>query len=230
MGILGLIATAFVVGLSGAMGPGSLLVVVVTETVKRGFWAGPAAIAGHAAVEIAMMFLLRVGLGKVLAYKQVLGTIGLLGGVMLFYFGRGTVKTARTATLSLDTSETKTANGDLRAKSGPSGHAQRGGFMSTALAGMAASISNPYWVIWWATVGAAYVATSATYGPIGPGAFFLGHIAADLAWYSLVAFAIATGTRFFNDRVYRGILYVCGALLFLFGGYFLNLGFQNIRL
>ena len=72
MGILGLISTAFLVGLSGAMGPGSLLVVVVTETVRRGFWAGPSAIAGHAAVEIAIVCLLRVGLGKVLAHTQVL--------------------------------------------------------------------------------------------------------------------------------------------------------------
>ena len=100
------------------------------------------------------------------------------------------------------------------------------GFAGTAVAGMAASISNPYWIIWWATVGAAYVATSAGYGVAGPATFFVGHIAADLAWYSLVSFAIATGTRFFNDRVYRGILYVCG-FLFLFGAYFLRLGVSN---
>jgi threonine/homoserine/homoserine lactone efflux protein len=63
VGLIGLLTTAFVIGLSGAMGPGSLLVVVVTETFRRGFWAGPAAIAGHAAVEVAMIFLLNLGLG-----------------------------------------------------------------------------------------------------------------------------------------------------------------------
>lgn len=220
MGILGLISTAFLVGLSGAMGPGSLLVVVVTETVRRGFWAGPSAIAGHAAAEIAMVCLLRVGLGKVLAYGQVLGTVGLLGGAMLFYFGYGTVKTARTATLSLNVGEAGTGKPTIRGLKG---------FVSTAVAGMAASISNPYWIIWWATVGAAYVATSSGYGPIGPAAFFTGHIAADLAWYSLVSLAIATGTRFFNDKVYRGILFVCGTFLFLFGAYFLKLGIDNFR-
>jgi threonine/homoserine/homoserine lactone efflux protein len=220
VGILGLISTAFLVGLSGAMGPGSLLVVVVTETVRRGFWAGPSAIAGHAAAEIAMVCLLRVGLGKVLAYGQVLGTVGLLGGAMLFYFGYGTVKTARTATLSLNVGEAGTGKPTIRGLKG---------FVSTAVAGMAASISNPYWIIWWATVGAAYVATSSGYGPIGPAAFFTGHIAADLAWYSLVSLAIATGTRFFNDKVYRGILFVCGTFLFLFGAYFLKLGIDNFR-
>jgi threonine/homoserine/homoserine lactone efflux protein len=219
VGLLGFISTAFVVGLSGAMGPGSLLVVVVTDTVRRGFWAGPSAVVGHAAVEIAMVFLLRVGLGKVLAYEQVLGTVGLLGGAMLFYFGYGTVKTARTATLSLALGDASPQRPTTRG---------RKGLISTAIAGMAASISNPYWVIWWATVGAAYVATSATYGPIGPAAFFAGHIAADLAWYSLVSLAIATGSRFMNDRVYRGILFVCGAFLFLFGAYFLKLGVESL--
>jgi threonine/homoserine/homoserine lactone efflux protein len=167
-----------------------------------------------------MVCLLRVGLGKVLAYGQVLGTVGLLGGAMLFYFGYGTVKTARTATLSLNVGEAGTGKPTIRGLKG---------FVSTAVAGMAASISNPYWIIWWATVGAAYVATSSGYGPIGPAAFFTGHIAADLAWYSLVSLAIATGTRFFNDKVYRGILFVCGTFLFLFGAYFLKLGIDNFR-
>ena len=227
------------------MGPGGLLVVVVTETFRRGFWAGPAAIAGHAAVEVAMIFLLNLGLGKVLAYEKVLGAIGLIGGVMLFYFGYGTLKTAKVATLALGTQEGTSSGSppENGAASEPAGMRPRDaserrddfraglrtkGFAGTAVAGMAASISNPYWIIWWATVGAAYVATSAGYGVAGPATFFVGHIAADLAWYSLVSFAIATGTRFFNDRVYRGILYVCGSFLFLFGAYFLRLGVSNL--
>ncbi len=218
VGILGLISTAFVVGLSGAMGPGSLLVVVVTDTVKRGFWAGPAAIVGHAAAEIAVVALLRLGLGKVLAYEKVLGAVGLIGGAMLFYFGYGTVKTARNATLSLErAAESARTSGTGSGK----------GLLSTAIAGIAASISNPYWILWWATVGAAHVATSTSYGAFGPAAFFAGHIAADFAWYSFVSLAIATGTRFFNDKAYRGILFACGIFLFLFGAYFLKLGMES---
>ena len=87
MGIGGLIATAFVIGLSGAMAPGSLLVVVVTETVRRGFWAGPVAVLGHAVIEAAMVILLALGLGRVLSYPSVLAAIGLAGGLMLLWFG-----------------------------------------------------------------------------------------------------------------------------------------------
>lgn len=225
MGIAGLMATAFVVGLSGAMGPGSLLVVVATETVRKGFWAGPAAVAGHAAVEVLMVSMLSLGLGKVLSYEKVLGVIGLAGGLMLFYFGYATLRTAKTATLSLEP-----AAGLLNSetKNDSQANPRRKSFMSTSIAGMAASVSNPYWIIWWATVGAAYVATSSEFGLVGPAAFFLGHIAADLAWYSLVSLAISTGARFFTDKTYRGILYVCGGFLFLFGAWFLKLGGQNI--
>ncbi|MGE5580530.1 MAG: LysE family transporter [Bacillota bacterium] len=217
MGIGGLLTTAFVIGLSGAMAPGSLLVVVVTETVRKGFWAGPAAVAGHAIMEVVMVFLLALGLGQVLSYHAALGVIGLVGGVMLFWFGWGTVKFARTATLDLD----KAASGQSKAGAP--------GLASTAVAGMAASVSNPYWILWWATIGAAYVASGMTSnGPLGAATFLTGHLAADMAWYALVSFALSTGARFFNDKVYRGILYVCGAFLFLFGAYFLKTGIQFV--
>ncbi len=213
MGISGLLTTAFVVGLSGAMAPGSLLVVVVTETVRKGFWAGPVAVMGHAVTELAMVSLLALGLGRVLSHGAALGVIGLTGGVMLFWFGCGTWKAARGASLDFDK--------QAAAAKEPSGSAMR----HTALAGMAASISNPYWILWWATIGTAYVASGmASNGLLGAGTFLVGHLASDTVWYVFVSLAISTGARFLNDRVYRGILYVCGAFLFLFGAYFLKVG------
>lgn len=215
MGIGSLLTTAFVIGLSGAMAPGSLLVVVVTETVRKGFWAGPAAVAGHAVTEVIMVFLLSLGLGRILSHQTALGIIGLLGGVTLFWFGWGTLKFARSATLDFD----KAASGQSRAGAP--------GLASTAVAGMAASLSNPYWVFWWATIGAAYVASGITSaGTVGAAAFLTGHLAADLLWYVLVSLGLSTGAKFFNDKVYRGVLYVCGAFLFIFGGYFLKSGIQ----
>lgn len=235
MSIGQLIITAFVIGLSGAMAPGSLLVVIVTETVRKGFWAGPVALLGHAVTEMTMVALLALGLGKILSYQSALGVIGLAGGLMLFWFGWGTWKTARSATLALDAGAatagaiidardavTSAATGREPGPKIPARHDK--GMVGTAVAGMVASVSNPYWVLWWASIGAAYVASGMKYGPIGPVTFFVGHIAADTAWYVLVSLAVATGARFLNDKVYRGVLYVCGAFLFLFGVYFLRLG------
>lgn len=219
MGIGGLISTAFVVGLSGAMAPGSLLVVVVTETVRKGFWAGPVAVLGHGVMEVLMVFLLSLGLGQILSNQSALGIIGLFGGSMLLWFGWGTVKTARSATLDFDRAAASSSPDSGRRK----------GLLGTAVGGMAASVSNPYWILWWATIGAASVATGMTNnGPIGPTAFLVGHLAADMAWYAFVSLALSTGARFVSDRVYRGVLYACSAFLFLFGAYFLKLGVEFV--
>jgi threonine/homoserine/homoserine lactone efflux protein len=213
MGIPSLVATAFVIGLSGAMAPGSLLVVVITETIRKGFWAGPIAVMGHAFLEAISVFLLSKGLGEILVYEKNLGIIGILGGTALVYLGYSTAKFSRTASLSFDSivDESQASPSSSR--------------ISTALAGMAASISNPYWILWWATVGATYVASSLRHGALGPTSFYFGHIAADLVWYSLVSFFVTAGKRFLSDRIYRGVLLVCGILVVLLGIYFLRLGF-----
>ncbi|MGI6644062.1 MAG: LysE family transporter [Bacillota bacterium] len=218
LGTMGLMVTAFVIGLSGAMAPGSLLVVVITETMKHGFWAGPLAVAGHALIEMIVVVLLSLGLGTFLSHDSVLGVIGLLGGLTLFFFGYATLRTAKTQTLSLDSADSQHAVAS-------SGRQRYGGLLRTAMAGIAASVSNPYWIVWWATIGATYVATGAKTSRLGPITFYVGHIAADLVWYTLVSWAIATGRRFINDRLYQAILYVCAVFIFVFGAYFLRLGF-----
>src|SRR5207244_11352709 len=77
------------------------------------------------------------------------------------------------------------------------------------VAGVTASISNPYWLVWWATVGAGFTVTALALGTAGVGAFYLGHISADFVWYTFVAGIVATGRRFMTDPVYRGLLVAC---------------------
>ncbi len=219
----GLIMTAFVIGLSGAMAPGSLLVVVITETMKHGFWAGPTAILGHALIELVVVALLSLGLGAYLAMDSVLGAIGFAGGLTLFYFAYGTWRSAKTASIAQESSRIqRSADGAAQTAGRPQTKGARR--WNTAASGIAASISNPYWIIWWATIGAAYVATGTQLGPLGPAIFYVGHIASDFTWYALVSWAVATGKRFINDKIYRTVLYACSVLIVLFGAYFLRLG------
>jgi len=94
----------------------------------------------------------------------------------------------------------------------------------TVLSGVLGSISNPYWFIWWITLGTVYLLWALSLGIAGVASFFTGHILADLSWYALVAFVVATGRKVINDAVYRGLLVFCGLALLALGGYFIASG------
>jgi threonine/homoserine/homoserine lactone efflux protein len=81
------------------------------------------------------------------------------------------------------------------------------------LQGVVTSISNPYWTLWWVTIGAGFVLSSLKYGVAGLSSFYIGHILGDFIWYAAIAYAVATGKRFLSDKVYHGILFGCGLFL-----------------
>ncbi len=204
--LAGVPATSFVVALSGALMPGPLLTVTVGEAGRRGFWAGPLIILGHGLLELALVLLLLAGVGGWLNRPPILGTVGVVGAGLLGWMGWNLLRAARTSRLSLE--------------------GQEAGGLHPVLAGVLLSLANPYWLLWWLTIGLGYVLFAARFGLAGVFLFFAGHILADLAWYSLVAAAVARGRRFLSDTAYRGFLAGCGVFLFVFGGYF---GLQGLK-
>jgi threonine/homoserine/homoserine lactone efflux protein len=198
--------TAFVVALSGAMMPGPLLAITISEAARRGFWAGPQLMLGHAILELALIAALAAGLSKFIDNELVLAVVSLLGGTLLVGMGLLIIRRVRQK-VTIPTSSPGT-----------------GRSRTLILSGVIVSISNPYWLIWWITIGMTYLLWSMNLGIAGIASFFTGHILADLAWYALVAFIVATGRKVMNDTVYRGLLIVCGLALFSLGGYFIISG------
>jgi threonine/homoserine/homoserine lactone efflux protein len=198
--LAGLASTSFLVALSGALMPGPLLTVTVGEAARRGFWAGPLIMVGHALLELALVLVLLIGLGAWLNKPLILGVVGVLGAGMLGWMGFMTLKASRRGRLDFE--------------------AQDNSGLNPVLSGVLMSAANPYWLLWWLTIGLGYVMFSVKYGMAGVALFYLGHIAADFAWYSLVSGAVAGGRRFLSDGLYRGFLAGCGVFLVGFGGYF----------
>jgi len=87
LSLLTIFAGAFVVGLSGAMAPGPVLTVTISETLKRGFKAGPLIVLGHAILEIILLTLISVGMGPFFQHPLVTLIFLSAGGVVLLWMG-----------------------------------------------------------------------------------------------------------------------------------------------
>jgi len=195
--------SSFVIALSGALVPGPLFTITVSESAKRGASTGPLIILGHAILEVLIIILILSGLSPFLKHETTRQVISLMGGGMLILMGSMILKDLRKARLVI------------------TGHEQKKG-MNLVMTGILASLSNPYWVIWWATIGLGYLVSSLRFGIAGVALFFLGHISADLAWYSIISYAVAKGRKVMGDKGYRRVLLLCGVFLICFGGWFIS--------
>ena len=202
-------ASSFVIALSGAMIPGPLLTAAISEGSQRGFIAGPLLIAGHAILELVLVIALLLGLAPLLQQPVVFVGTALTGSAVLFWMAFGMFRSLPSLRLSWE--------GDHTRRSHP------------MISGILMSVANPYWIIWWATIGLGYILYSWRFGFWGIAFFFVGHILADLVWYSLVAVAVGGGRHFLTNRLYRGLIAVCAALLIVFAGYFAYEGFEKLN-
>ncbi|KAF1085185.1 LysE type translocator [Sporotomaculum syntrophicum] len=216
MDLSAIFITALVVGFSGAAMPGPLLTVTIGEVVRRGFIAGPLLMVGHALLEVLLVLLLLWGAVEILLAKQVHMVIALAGGAFLIYLGWTMYRDARQGKVSLQlTPEVEEITGE---------QAARRYRIHPVLAGILVSLSNPYWSIWWATIGLAYITTAMARGTAGLLAFMGGHLLADFIWYGFISGAVAGGRRFLNQQFYRGVIAVCGLFLLVLGSYFVYSG------
>ena len=202
-----LFSTAFVVGLSGALMPGPVTAVTAEHSLKKGIIAAPMVTLGHGVMEALVIVLLVFGLGRFMAQPAVTGVIGLLGGLVLAWMGWGMIKSARGGSLSIE----NTGNGPK-------------GTVGPVSAGILSTLANPYWFLWWATVGASYVTLSQRYGLPGVMVFFGGHILADFLWLLVIAGILVTGKKFISNRIYTDIVFVLGLFLVVLAAYFFWVG------
>jgi threonine/homoserine/homoserine lactone efflux protein len=210
--------SSFIIGLSGAMMPGPLLAVAVRDATRRGFVAAPLLVLGHALLEACLLVLLLAGLGEWVKGEAVTSVIALIGCAALVWMAAGMVGEIRTLRFA-----GADAGGSAALRSAPPGRAD--GYWRPVVDGAVVSLSNPYWAIWWATIGLGYLVLSRGIGTAGVAAFFFGHILSDFAWYLFVGATVAMGRARLTDRIYRGIVGGCAAFLFLFA---LSFGYYGV--
>jgi len=189
--------------------PGPLLTATITESSRHGFIAGPLMIIGHAVLELVLVAALLLGLAPLFQQPLVFVATALIGSVILFWMAFGMFRSLPSLRLSWE--------GDQTRRNHP------------MISGILMSVANPYWIIWWATIGLGYILYSWRFGFWGIAFFFAGHILADLVWYSLIAAAVAGGRHFLTDRLYRSLIAFCAVFLVVFAGYFAYAGFEKLN-
>jgi threonine/homoserine/homoserine lactone efflux protein len=212
---------SMVVALTGALVPGPLLsytILKTLETRRRGFLVGFWVILGHALLEGCLIVVILLGFSVFLRNQTVILLIGVVGGSFLVYMGISIIVSVARGKVGLNVDEV--VNDGASTES-----ASRIG--NPVLGGVLVSMSNPYWWVWWATVGFGFMLQYRVSLENWPAllSFLTGHEMGDLSWYAAVSTTVSLGRRYINQRVYTVILLLCSCMIIAFGCYLGIAGF-----
>ena len=191
---LGMVA---LVSLSGVMAPGPLL----ATTICKGYQdkrAGLGISLGHSAIEVPLIIAIFLGLGTILNNPYVFIAVGVVGGIILIYMGWDLIRSREKFLVEFPTNN-------------------RSAFVSAIMM----TVANPYWLIWWATAGAALIAGAVTFGLIMLPLFIIVHISCDLGWYLLVSYSVNRSKELWSNKWHKWLFVGSGAIMLFFGIYFL---------
>jgi len=209
MNPLNFAVTVIILSISGALAPGPLFFVTVSHGIKSGTKSGIIFSIAHSLVEFTLVMLLALGLLSVANEPAAMLVVGVAGGGALIVFGAMQIR----GSFSYKAEETKTGQGATR---------------NLFLIGLALTGLNPYFIVWWLTIGATLIFISLEYAGLAGVVFmFVCHVWVDYAWLILVSALAKRGAKILQFKWYRILMAVFGLVLIYFGFSFLidSLGF-----
>ena len=198
MSLIGFLLQAVVISLSGVMAPGPVTAVTLAAGT-RSRHAGALIAVGHGIVEFPLMLLVMAGIGVLFQLKGVTIGIGFVGGAFLLFMGLQVL-----AGLSQRTDPTDKYAGK-----------------SPVWIGIILTGGNPYFLLWWATVGLALTTRALTFGATAFALFAVIHWLCDLIWLETLSWASFKGARILGPKSQRIVLAICAIALILIGLTFL---------
>jgi len=198
--ILAFAVTVILISTSGVMSPGPLFAANIFYGLKEGTKAGLKMATGHTVVEFPLVLLLGIGAISLESLPEFRGIIAILGSVGLFAFAGLQLKTV------------------FKKKTDSISNVKHGSF----LAGILLSALNPFFLIWWFTVGFKLISDSIELWSFwGISIMFLFHIWMDFAWLGIIAFLASKSTSLISNKSYRILTIILSGVLVYFGITFL---------
>jgi len=202
--LLPVLLSVAVISLSGVMMPGPIFAITVAKSY-RSPWAGPLISIGHAVIEVPIILLIYFGFARFFENSTVQLVLSLAGGVMIIWLGISMFR----------------ARADVV-------HQGKDLSYNTVTAGIILTAVNPFFLLWWATVGSMLIMKVVDYGAVGLAAFTAVHWLCDLAWMSFVSVLIYKTQALWGKRFQEGLFIACSLLLVGFGGWFIVSGIQQV--
>lgn len=191
------LGSVIAISLTGVMMPGPVTAVTVAKGAQRK-GAGALVALGHGLIEFPLIVLIYLGFARFLDFPEVKIAVGLVGGLVLFWMAANMLKTK-----PLVFSERRDA---------PHG---------SVVAGLVTTAANPYFFLWWATVGAALLVSAQDFGGAGVAALSVTHWLCDFGWLFLVSWGVFKSRQLWTQRVHRIVFGGCAAIMVGFGGWFI---------
>ena len=183
------------ISVSGVMSPGPLFAANVAYGLKGGARAGLKMAYGHTIVELPLVILLGVGALSLESVPQFRETVVLAGAISLFVFAGIQIK-----------SVLKKPSSIFEGRHGP------------FIAGIMLSALNPFFLIWWFTIGFKLISDSLVLASFaGIGIMFAFHIWMDYAWLCTVGFLSSKGKRILSSKNYNIFMIAISGVLVYFG-------------
>jgi len=182
--------------------PGPVFAVTIAKSYKSQF-AGIQIALGHALVEIPLILLIYFGFARFFQDELVQFILSVVGGAILILLGIGMFR-ARARVIGMGK--------DLP--------------YNSVVAGVVTSALNPFFILWWATIGSMLIMNSLEFGITGFALLIPIHWLCDLVWLSFVSILVYKTQALWGRKFQQGLFIACSLLLIGFGGWFLVSGVQ----
>lgn len=191
-----------VITMSGALSPGPLLFTNLSNAHRWGWKGGIWLSIGHTFVEFPIILLIAFGLSFFIYNSFLQLIIAALGGIVLLSFGLYQIYDGLTPI-------EQQIQTDLAADK-PSRH--------PFIIGLIFSAFNPFFVVWWFTVGAKIVIDALLLAALGGVIImFFAHVWMDYVWLAGTAWLANKGSRIIGTKGYTILTLVFGCALIFFG-------------
>ena len=156
---------------------------------------------GHAVVEMPLILIILYGFGTFFQYTLAQLALSILGGGVIIWMG-----------VSLFRNRNAIIRGEKDTR------------YSSFVSGILMSGLNPFFLLWWFTVGSLWIMKFSVLGVTGMIVFIIVHWLCDLVWLTSVSNVIYRTHSFWKAGIQEWIFIGCGLILTGFGVWFIVSG------